>query len=211
MSTSFIDKLFTLTIRFIFRINGGLEVKGVDNIPMQEGGIIASNHISYLDPPLIGAVLPRMPTFMARRGLFDIKIPILRWYIHHYAFPIDREKTLPSTIKEAIRRLKNGELIVIFPEGMRSETGELLEGRKGVGLIACKGNAAVIPTLIVGTDKALPVGGKWLRRAKVSVIFGKPLYFYDTIERGHESYELITQRIMDAIGELKKSYADNSS
>ncbi|MBI4654842.1 MAG: 1-acyl-sn-glycerol-3-phosphate acyltransferase [Nitrospirae bacterium] len=207
--TDLVYRFSTLIIRIIVHINGGFHVEGKGNIPFKGGVIIASNHISYLDPPLIGAALLRRATFMARRGLFNI--PLLGWYIKHFAIPVDREKTLPSTIKEAVRRLKNGEAIVLFPEGRRSETGELLEGRKGVGLIACKGNAAVIPTLIVGTDKVLPVGGKWFRRAKVSVIFGKPLYFHDTIEGGHESYELITQRIMNAIGELKKSYADNSS
>ena len=112
-------------IRGIFRINGGLTVQGEENVP--EGGvIIASNHISYLDPPLIGAVTPRRVTFMARKGLFEI--PVLRSIIKPAAFPIDREKPRPSTIKEAIKRLRNGELLVIFPEGGRSETGKLLKG-----------------------------------------------------------------------------------
>lgn len=205
MLLKFFHRLGAMIIRSIFRINGGLEVKGIENIPMEGGVIVASNHISYLDPPLLGAIIPRKATFMARKGLFDIRIPLVRWFIHHYAFPVDREKTLPSTIKEALRRLKNGELLVIFPEGRRSETGGLLEGKKGIGLIVSRSRVAVVPTLIQGTDKALPVGGRWLKKAKISVIFDRPLYFSEN------NYELITKKIMTHIGELRKVHADNSN
>lgn len=215
MLSLFIYRFCAWIIRFIFRINGGLEIKGRDNIPMEGGAVVASNHISYLDPPLIGAIVPRQATFMARRGLFDIKIPIMRWFIHRYAFPVDREKIFPSTIKEAVRRLKGGELLVIFPEGRRSDTGELLEGKKGVGMIASLSNAPVVPTLVIGTDKALPVGGRWLRRAKVRVIFDKPMDFSTINASGlqnasHNKHEIVTKRIMTVIGELKKNYADNN-
>lgn len=208
LSGKFFYRFCALIIRLIFHINGGLYVEGKNNIPTEGGVIIASNHISYLDPPLVAAVLPRRATFMARRGLFNI--PILGWFIKHYAFPVDREKTLPSTIKEAVRRLKNNELLVIFPEGRRSETGELIEGKRGIGMIASLSKAAVVPTLIVGTDKALPIGAKWLKRTMVSIIFDKPLYFSTIKGEGNNLYEIITQKIMTAIRELKKSYADNS-
>jgi len=211
MSLPFFHKNCALIIRFIFHLNGGLVVKGMENIPMEGGVIVASNHISYLDPPLLAVTLPRKATFMARKGLFDIKVPPLRWFIHHYAFPVDREKTLPSTIKEAVGRLRKGELLVIFPEGRRSETGELLKGRRGVGMIVALSRAGVIPALIIGTNRALPVGGRWLRRAKISVIFDRPLDFSTINGEGNDLYELITQRIMTQIGELKKNYADNNS
>ncbi|MBI5050145.1 MAG: 1-acyl-sn-glycerol-3-phosphate acyltransferase [Nitrospirae bacterium] len=195
----------TLIIRIIVRINGGFHVEGKGNIPFKGGVIIASNHVSYLDPPLIGAALPRRATFMARRGLFNI--PLLGWYIKHFAIPVDREKTLPSTIKEAVRKLKNGEVIVLFPEGRRSETGELLKGGRGVGMIAALSRAVIIPTLIIGSNKALPFNARWLRRAKVSVMFGKPMVFP---AEGDDIYGNISRGIMYAIGELKKQYADNS-
>lgn len=198
---------YVLIIKLILRINGGLHVEGKDNIPAEGGVIIASNHISYLDPPLLCAALPRRATFMARQGLF--KIPLLRWFIKHYAFPVDREKTLPSTIKEAVKRLKSGELLVMFPEGRRSETGELLEGKRGIGMVVSISKVPVIPTLIIGSDKALPVDAKWLRRARISVIFGKPTAPYE--EKGSNIYETISQKIMYAIGELKKRHGDNSS
>jgi 1-acyl-sn-glycerol-3-phosphate acyltransferase len=201
-------RLGALLIRGIFRINGGLKVRGKDNIPIQGGVIIASNHISYLDPPLISAVLPRKATFMARRGLFEI--PLLGWFIKHFAFPVDRERPRPSTIKEAVRRLKKGELIVIFPEGRRSETGKLLDPKPGIGMLVILGNVPIIPTLITGTDKALPVGAKWLKRARISVIFERPIYPEKKNNREH-LYEDISKRIMATIGELKRKYGDNSS
>lgn len=199
----------TLIIRLVFRINGGLDVKGIDNIPLKGGAIIASNHISYLDPPLISAVLPRRVTFIARKGLFEI--PLLGWFIKHYAFPIDREKTHPSTIKEALRRLNNGELIAIFPEGRRSDTGELLEARQGIGMIAMRSSVPVIPALIIGSNNVLPVGAKWIKRAKISIIFDRPIYCSSTIEGGvgsHLLYEETSKRIMSAIKEMKGRYAD---
>jgi len=201
-------KFCALIIRFIFRINGGLDVKGRDNIPAEGGVIIASNHISYLDPPLLGAVMPRRATFMARKGLFNIFL--LGWFIKHYAFPVDRKKTLPSTIKEAVKRVKNGELLIMFPEGRRSETGNLLEGKRGIGMVVCLSNAAVVPTLITGSNKVLPVGAKWLKRAKISIIFGKPLYPSALYGKGDCLHEDMSQKIMHKIGELKKLYADNN-
>lgn len=200
-------RIGTFLIRCIFHINGGLGVKGIENIPTTGGLIVAANHLSYLDPPVLGSVLPRRATFIARRGLFNI--PLLGCFISHHAFPIDREKTHPSTIKEALRRLKEGEVLVIFPEGQRSETGRLLEGKPGIGMIAKLAKASIIPTLIIGTDKALPVGAKWLRRAKISVIFGMPLD-PSAIEQEGNDYNGISQKIMCLIGELKKHYADNS-
>lgn len=197
-----------MIIRFILHINGGLDIKGIENVPAEGGVIIASNHISYLDPPLLGAVLPRGATFMARRGLFNI--PLLGWFIKHRAFPVDRGKTLPSTMKEAVKRLKNGELLIIFPEGKRSETGKLLEGKRGIGMIAHLSKAAVVPALIIGSNKALPVSAKWLKRARISIAFDSPIYSSTKYGEGNDLYENITQRIMCAIGELKKRYEDNS-
>lgn len=206
--SDFFYHLVAFTVKLILRVNGGLDIKGKNNIPMEGGVIIASNHISYLDPPLIGSVVPRRATFMARKGLFDILI--LGWLVKHYAFPVDRGKTTPSSMKEAVRRLKNGELIVMFPEGRRSETGELMAGKRGIGMVACMSNAMVVPALIIGANKVLPVDAKWLKRAKISVIFDSPFDPSTVKGEGRNLHENISQKIMYAIGDLKKRYADNS-
>ncbi len=206
-------KLVALTIRIIFRLNGGLEVIGRENIPDEAGVIIAPNHISYLDPPIIGAVLPKNGTFMARKGLFEI--PVLKWMISRAAFPVDRERPRPSTIKEAIRRLKKNELLIMFPEGKRSDSGELMEAKRGIGMIAGLSKAAIVPTLIKGSDKALPVDARWIKRAKITVVFDKPIYYTLTRERKDKeknvSQDDIGGRIMDAIRKLQEDYGDNSS
>jgi 1-acyl-sn-glycerol-3-phosphate acyltransferase len=145
---------------------------------------------------------------MARQGLFDI--PVLGRIIRSAAFPVDREKTRPSTIKETVRRLKGGELIVIFPEGKRSETGRLMEAKRGIGMVAGLSKVPVVPTLIVGADKALPVNARFLKRAKITVIFGKPIYYSsfkkDNTDRTHALHEDISSKIMDSLKEMQSSY-----
>lgn len=199
-----IYRFAALIIRLIFRINGGLAVKGRENIPLEGGVVIAFNHISFLDPLLAGAVLPRRATFMARRELFEV--PVLGWMAKHYALPVDLAKLLPSTIKESVRRLKDGGVVVIFPEGMRSKTGELLEAGQGVGMIAIHASVPVVPALITGSNAVLPFDAKWLKRAKVSVCFGKPIYpsKAEIIGRSHSLYKEIGDKVMSHIGGLKK-------
>ena len=104
-----IKEIFKLTVyRYIpycffypfFKVFGGLEVKGLENIPSKGGIIIASNHLSYIDPPLLATIIPRRCSFMAKHELFDI--PILKYIIGYYAFPINRQKPEVSAIKTAI-------------------------------------------------------------------------------------------------------------
>ncbi len=205
--SNLVYRLSALLIRFILRINGGLEIIGIENIPPTGGVIIASNHSSYLDPPLIGAVIPRRATFLARKGLFTI--PLLGSFIKYFAVPVDREKTRTSTIKSAVKRLRNGELLIIFPEGRRSETGELQKGKRGVGMIAGLSKAIIVPALISGSDRALPVGARWPRRARISIVFDNPLSPSTLYVDKNSSNEEITRKIMSSIGEIKKRYADN--
>lgn len=212
MLINLLYKLAQILIRIILWINGGVIVEGRENIPREGGVIIAANHISYLDPPLLGAVLPRRATFMARKGLFEI--PVLSWAIKQTAIPVDREKPQPSTMKESVKRLKNGEVIVLFPEGRRSDTGELLEAKRGIGMVVSLSNAPIVPVLIVGTNKALPPNARWLKRAKITVVFDKPIHYSSTIVRDahqhHLLHEEIGKKIMTAIKELKDRHEDNS-
>jgi 1-acyl-sn-glycerol-3-phosphate acyltransferase len=201
-------RLVQLTIKIILGISGTLTVYGRENIPEKGGVIVACNHISYLDPPLVGAVLPRIATFMARKGLFDV--PVLGWMISRAAFPVDRENPRPSSIKDAVTRLKKGELIVLFPEGKRSETGELQEARRGVDVIARLSKATIVPTYLHGSNKALPFHAKWIKRADISVVFGKPIYYNAISETesdtGKKQDQPIGSTIMHAIGELKRDF-----
>jgi 1-acyl-sn-glycerol-3-phosphate acyltransferase len=151
---------------------------------------------------------------MAIRYLFDI--PLLGRAMSHYAFPVDEADTPPSVIKETIRRLRHGELVAMFPEGKRSETGELMEAHRGIGMLASASNVPVIPTLIIGSNRALPFEAKWIKRAKVLIIFDKPIYpLYPTAENGlskdDDLYGKLADKVMGTIGELQERYGDNSS
>ena len=208
-----IYRVSAFIIRLILRINGGLRIIGVENVPDTEGIIIASNHISYLDPLIVGAISPRQVTFMARKGLFTI--PLIGKFVQQYAFPGDREKPQPSTIKQAVKRIKKGEVITIFPEGRRNETGDFLQAKRGLGMIVSMTQAPVVPVLIIGADRALPVGARWLKRAKVTVIFDKPVYYNNTIDASnrhdHVLHKKISKDVMDAIIQISRHYGNNNS
>lgn len=206
--SSIFYRFLAFMLRVIFRLNGGIDLQGIENIPLTGGAIIAANHVSYLDPPLLGAILPRQATFMARRGLFHI--PVIKWIIKQYAIPVDRDRTHPSTLKEAVYRVRKGELLVIFPEGRRSDDGTLLEAKRGVGMIAQRTKAVVIPAFIMGTRTALPPDARWLKRARIKVVFDKPLYTPRIYEDGKHSSLEITRKIMGGIGSLSRQYADHS-
>lgn len=200
-----IRKTFYLFFKAIFWIIFscffGLEVKDAENVPRNGGVIVAANHTSYLDPPVIGVALKRQATYMAREGLF--KIPLLRTFVAAFSFPIKRGKPTPSTIKEAVQRLRRGELIVMFPEGGRSQDGTFLDPKRGVGLIASMSKAVVVPALIRGTEKAFPVGARFIKPAKIRVIFGRPIMI-GSQEADRDFQKRVAQDIMKEIMSLDK-------
>lgn len=193
-------RIFKIFLYIFFKVFYRLEVFGLENIPREGGFIMAVNHVSYLDPPVIGAVSTRRVRFMAKEGLF--KIPFFKLFIKIFSFPIKRDKPHPSSIKEAIQRLKKGELIVMFPEGSRSVDGEFLEAKRGLSVIASISKKPVIPTFIKGTEKALPVGAKFLRPAKITVIFGDPLGM-NKEETNKQFQDRINRDIIKEIKNLK--------
>jgi 1-acyl-sn-glycerol-3-phosphate acyltransferase len=184
----------------LYKIFFRFRVYGRENVPPQGGVIIAANHLSYLDPQLIGIAIRRRATYMARSSLFTI--PLVGKFVASFSFPVHRENPRPSTIKEAVNRLKSGELIVMFPEGSRSANGDLTGGKRGVATIASLSGATIIPALIAGTDRALPVGAKFIRPAKVTITFGSPLSAGSS-ESDRDFRKRITQDIMEEIKKLK--------
>lgn len=185
-----------------FKLFYKLKVIGSENIPVKGGVIVAANHVSYLDPPVIGVALKRHPVYIAKEDLF--KIPLLGKFISLFSIAVNRNKPRLSTVKEAVTRLKKGELIVIFPEGARSTDSNLLDAKRGVGIIAALSKAPVVPTLIEGTEKALPRGAKFPRLARISVTFGNPIRS-DAKEKGRQFHEWISKKIMEAIKNLRRN------
>ena len=181
----------------VFKIFFRIEVRGAENIPKHGGFILASNHVSFLDPLALGAASGRNFNFMARDSLF--KIPVFGSLIKAVdAFPVKRDSADKAALKEAMRRVKSGGALALFPEGSRQSNGSVLEQpQPGIGFLAAKLAVPVIPAFISGTEKALPRHAKFIRLARVSVSFGKQI----SIE-GRMPYEDIAMRIMDDIRHL---------
>ncbi len=181
---------------FVFGFFFRIKIKGAENIPKEGGFILASNHLSYLDPAVLAIACPREVNFMAKKELFNI--PLLSNLISALgAFPVKRNTADISALKEAMKRVNAGNGLLVFPEGSRKEGSTDLEPQAGIGFLAAKINALVIPAFISGTENALPKGSKFIKSAKVSVTFGKQI----SIERGMP-YKEIAQKIMDSIRQL---------
>lgn len=181
--------------RLVFRVR----VSGVENIPASGGVIVAANHASYLDIPLLGYSLIRPANFIAKKELCTIPVAgtLLRLL---GAIPIDREKPDRSAIREITKKLNSGNVVVIYPEGTRSLNGKLQAGKPGVGFIVRMSGKKVVPAAIIGTDKAMPSGNWFLRPYPVTIRFGKPLDFSEWKEDVK-----ITKVIMDNIAGLLDS------
>jgi 1-acyl-sn-glycerol-3-phosphate acyltransferase len=168
---TFMQKVFIPTL---YRALGGWKVYGRENVPLTGGALIASNHVSFLDPPTLGAGLPRRTYYFAKKELFEI--PIFGSIIRKcYAFPVEREVGDREAVRNAIKLVQDGELLIIFPEGGRSPDGTLKEGGVGAALIASRGGVPIVPSAVRGTNIAMPLHAKRLHRAKLSVAFGEPI------------------------------------
>jgi len=194
------EKIFYMAAKLLgmcfFKILFYWEVKGIENIPKKGGFIIASNHLSYLDSPIIGVASPRKLHYLAKLSLF--KIPVLSFLIRIYgAIPIEREKEYSISIRKGLEILKKEEGLVIFPEGTRNPKGEVKIPKKGVAFLAYKTKVPVIPVKLKGTEKALAIGGKFVKPVKVKVIFGPP------VKVESNDYSSQANRIMNLIKELE--------
>lgn len=176
-----------------------LKAKGSSNIPNKGGFILACNHASYLDPVLFGSACSRPLNYLARNTLFRNRI--FRWWLHNvHVIPLKRDSTDLGAMKEAIDRLKDGQGLILFPEGTRSITGELGRGRHGVGFLARKSRVPVIPAYVKGSFHAWPKGAKFFKPVSITVVFGEALVFDKNVEVTDQE---IADKIMDGIRHLK--------
>lgn len=164
----------TRIIYWIWKILFGFRVEGRDNIPNNGGIIIAANHLSNYDPPLIGTgVWNRECYFFAKQELFAIN-RFYTWVIKVFnAYPVDTKKTSKAALELTMKLLNKGLGIIFFPEGTRSKTGNFLQFNAGVGWLALKCGVPIIPTLINGTNT--PLIRQFIRKTGVCVRFGEPI------------------------------------
>lgn len=172
-----------LTVWLIFRFGHGLEVTGQDRVPRADGCILASNHVSFIDPPVLGAACPRRIVFMARRDLF--RHALLGAFMRGvHVIPLARGEADLSAIRSAVERLRGGDLLAIFPEGTRQLSGRLGTAKRGVGLLAATARVPVIPVFVSGTFQAMPPHARWLQRGKIRVAFGTPIPYTEPSSSG---------------------------
>jgi 1-acyl-sn-glycerol-3-phosphate acyltransferase len=168
---------------------------GLDNVPTTGPLIVAPNHMSFVDPPLVGSALPRPLYYMAKEELFQM--PVLGWVISQTnAFPVRRSVHDVAAFKAARRILRAGGAVVMFPEGRRQKAPVLGAPRPGLGLLAVSTGTAVLPTYVHNTHRVL-------RFPRLSVTFGRPLK-----PEPEEDPRRFVERVMDAIRALKEAHHD---
>jgi 1-acyl-sn-glycerol-3-phosphate acyltransferase len=184
-----------LSLSVIFRL-WRMRVSGAENVPPTGPVIIACNHISYFDPPLLGTACPRRIRYMAKRELF--KMPILGPMITAFgAYPVDRTGTPMAAVRRSVEVLRRGEVIGIFPEGTRNLDGTV-EAREGVALLASLGKAAVVPAAVLGTRDAAHF-------RRFEVIFGPALRLPPDRKATREELANFTGQVMQAIRKLPET------
>lgn len=187
----------------IAKIAFRLHVEGQEFIPRTGPAILAANHVSYIDPIIIGIVMRRPVRFMAKQELF--RFPLFGWLIRKFgAFPVNRDRIDRQALKRANSLLKAGEIVAIFPEGTRGDGIDLRPAKPGIGLIAARTGAPVIPVFHRGTEKVFPRGA-WLPRPnRITVQFGAPCRFAEEeVEKAQGQAVIFSQTIMEKIAALK--------
>jgi 1-acyl-sn-glycerol-3-phosphate acyltransferase len=177
--------LFTIIFRVVFRAR----IAGRERVPREGGLVVVCNHISFADPPLLGTVMPRPVEFMTMAEMF--RKPWMARLLHTIGcFPVDRSRVDQRAVREAIRRLRAGRCIVIFPEGgirltQKSVLGGDPDTKPGAGAIALLSQAVILPVIVRDTRKPyaprnwLPIHQGRLRRETLSITFGQPFSLWN--------------------------------
>lgn len=188
-----------------------------ERVPLVGPVILASNHASFLDPPLVGAGVKRGINYLARDTLF--RFPGVGWLLRKWnSVPVDREGGGAAGLKAILGRLLEGGAIILFPEGTRTSDGHLQPARSGIGLTVIKSSASVVPVRVFGTYEAYGRHMKLPKPYSIAVKYGKPMNF-DALRdeaktcsktRLKEIYQEIADRIMQEIA-LLGPYADKAT
>jgi len=178
-------------------------VFGHENIIEEGPAIMAANHQSYLDPPIVGISCKNELHYLARKSLFDK--PVVGAFISRVnAVPVDLSKGDLTAIRTVIHLLKAGHRTLIFPEGTRSLNGQIQKARPGIGMIIAKTLAPVVPIRIFGSFEAWPKGGK-IRLHPITVVVGKPIRFTeeDFQPANRDVYQKVSEQVLASVAALE--------
>lgn len=192
--------LAKLLARFFFQMRVVHPERMIEEGPL----ILAVNHSSYFDPPLAGICSRRGVYYLARKSL-------LKWPFFGPLFPamnvipVERDGNDMSALREVIKKIREGNGVVLFPEGTRSKDGNLQPARAGIGFVIAKTLAPVLPMRIFGAFEAFPKGSRGLHLTRVTVVIGEPIYFrWEEVEGGgRDIYQKLSDRVMESIAALE--------
>jgi 1-acyl-sn-glycerol-3-phosphate acyltransferase len=200
--------LFYKTVCFLFytyyRLFHRFQIEGLENVPKEGAFLLASNHLSFLDPPALGCRLPRNLHYFARDSLFKGPLGLLIRSLN--SIPVNRSQLDLATLRRVLKVLKEGHPLLVFPEGTRSEDGNLGEGKKGIGMLVAKSQVPVLPARVFGSYEIMGKGKSFPRIGrKLRLRYGALLDLSDLDPggKGGERYEKISQSVMAAISEIK--------
>ncbi len=152
-----------------------VHVNGLENVPRHGAALLVGNHVGTIDPPLTGALVPRLDVhYMAKSEAFT-SLPV-RWLFRGFnAFPVARGRADRAALRHCLELLASGHVVLVYPEGSRSPDGRLREPQAGVGFLARHARVPVIPVAVWGTEKVLPRGSRRVHRHHVHVRYGRPV------------------------------------
>jgi len=205
-------RLVWLLSRVVFAVYFRWRVYHPERVPLKGPVILAANHASFIDPPLVGAGLKREINYLARESLF--RFPVVGATLRAVnSVPVDRDGGGAAGLKAILGRLLAGGGIILFPEGTRTRDGLLQPARSGIGLAVIKSDAPVVPVRVFGTFEAYGRHSKFPRPHPIAVKYGQPMFFEElraeaktcSKQRLKEIYPQIAGEIMAAIAKLEPS------
>lgn len=209
-SVSLFYRLTRWVVRGVLKVYFRWRVLDAHRVPPEGPVILASNHQSFLDPPLVAAALDRRVSFLARRSLFE------SWWLGPFfralrVIPLDREGGTGAGLQAVLAWLEAGGAVVLFPEGTRSPDGRLQRARPGVGWVVIRSGAPVVPVRVFGAFEAWRRGQRFPKPRRLTVKYGWPLRFdawrtqASVADKAHlrDLYQQVADEIMNAIAALE--------
>ena len=196
--------------RTLFQVYFRARGHNAERVPLNGPVILAANHASFIDPPLVGSCLHRGISYLARESLF--RFPVIGWVLRKWdAVPVDRDGGGAAGLRAILDRLIDGAGIILFPEGTRTRDGNFLPARSGIGLVVIKSTAPVVPVRVFGSYEAYGRHMSLPRPRKVVVKFGPPMDFaasraeakHCSKARLKEIYQQVANEILAAIAGLQ--------
>ena len=204
---NFLYRFCWIVIRSFMVLFCRLKILGAENIPATGGMILASNHVSAVDPPFLGSSVKRPLYFMAKKELFSTFIlgPMIK---RLNAFPVNRAIFDKSAMKKSLEILKGGGALIMFPEGTRSKNGQLGKAKPGIGMLARSAMVPVLPAYIHNSGKSYFA---FLTGRRLIIRFGEPIResMLGRVPDDKNGFREIAGQVMERIASLRRATLDS--